>query len=122
VKKSAAELKGINKLMQLNKKIIDAERKKEEEEATHKKDEEDTLKKAEKELARTTVEDDIAKNIHKIMNGTDKDIDHMNVDEDKDKEEQSPVKKRGGSSKSTTKRATRKSHKVSPRKTKLKKR
>jgi hypothetical protein len=40
VKRSVAELKGIDKLRQLNKKKIDAERKKEEEKAKRKKDEE----------------------------------------------------------------------------------
>jgi hypothetical protein len=43
VKNSAVELKGIDKLRQLNKKKMDAERKEEEEEATHKKDEEEAL-------------------------------------------------------------------------------
>ncbi len=117
VRKSAGKQKRINKLRQLNKKKIDTEKKKEEEEAKHKKDEEEALKKAEEELAKTTEEDEVAKNLHKIMNGTDKDKDKMNVDVDEDKEDQSPVKKRGGSSKSTMKRATRKSHKASPQET-----
>ncbi len=115
VKKSAAELKGINKLRQLNKKKMDAERKKEEEEAKHKKDVEEALKKkAEEEWAKTTEQDDVANNLHKIMNGVAENKDGMNLDVDKNKEEQSPAKKRGNSNKSSTKRVNRKPQQVSP--------
>jgi hypothetical protein len=77
VKKTAAELKGINEIRHLNKKKIDAKRKKEEEELKHKEDEEEALKKAEEEKAKAKVieEDSIAKNLHSIMNGIDRDED-----------------------------------------------
>ncbi len=52
VKKTAAELRGIDEIRQLNKKKIDAERKKEEEELKRKRDEEEALKKAEEVKAK----------------------------------------------------------------------
>jgi hypothetical protein len=105
VKNSAAELQGINKLRQLNKKKMDAERKKEEEEANGKKDEEEALKKAEEERAKSTEQDDVAKNLHSIMNGIngEEDIMEINDNEDDDKDKQSPAKKQGCSSKTSTK-------------------
>jgi hypothetical protein len=89
VKKSAAGLKGIEKLRQLNKKKMDAGRNLEEEEAKHKKNEEGALKKAEDELAKITELDDVAKNLQKIMNGATEDEEGMNVDVDKEEVEQS---------------------------------
>jgi hypothetical protein len=61
VKKTAADLKGIDKIRQLNKKKINAKRKKEEEELKCKKDEEEALKKAEEEKAKAIEEDNVAK-------------------------------------------------------------
>jgi hypothetical protein len=95
VKKTAAELKGIDEIRQLNKKKIDVKRKKEEEESKCKKDEEEALKKAEEEMAKAIEEDNVAKNLHSIMNGIDGDKDIMEIDGNKDDEEdeQSPTKK-----------------------------
>jgi hypothetical protein len=72
VKKTAAELRRIDEIRQINKKKINAKRKKEEEELKCKKDEEEALKKAEEEKAKAIVEDNVAKNLHSIMNGIDK--------------------------------------------------
>ena len=48
------------------------------------------------------------------MNGTDKneDIMNININKDDEEDEHSPVKKRGGSSKSFTRRTSSKSHKI----------
>ncbi len=115
VKKTAAELKGINKIQQLNKKKIDDEQKKEEEEAKHQKDAEKAREKVEENLARAEEEQNVAKNLHSIMNGNDDGIDLIDIDgnKDKDKDEHPPVKKRGGSSNSSTRRhASSKTHKI----------
>ncbi len=59
-------------------------------------------------------QDDVANNLHKIMNSAVKDKDVMNTDVDEDKEEQSPAKKCGSSSMSNTKRVNRKPQQVYP--------
>ncbi len=115
VKKTAAELKGIDEIWQLNKKKIDDEQKKEEEEAKHQKDAEEARKKAEENLARAEEEQNVTKNLHSIMNGDKDGEDVMDIDgnKDEDEDERSPVKKRGGSSKSSTRRhASSKTHKI----------
>ncbi len=114
VKKTAAELKGIDEIRQLNKKKIDVERKKEEEELKRKKDEEEALKKAEEEKAKAIDEDNVTKKLHSIMNGIDGDENIMEIsgNEDNNKDEQSPAKKQGGSSKTSTRRVSNKPHKV----------
>jgi hypothetical protein len=84
VKKTAAVLKGIDDIRQLNKKKFDAKRKKEEEESKRKKDEEEVLKKAEEEKAKAIEEDNIAKNLHSIMNGIDGDKGILKIDGNED--------------------------------------
>jgi hypothetical protein len=95
VKKIAAELRGIDEIRQLNKKKIDAKRKEEEEESKCKKDEEEVQKKAEKEKAKAIEEDNVAKNLHSIMNGINGEDVIMEIGSNKDdnEDEQSPAKK-----------------------------
>jgi hypothetical protein len=80
---------------ELNKKKINAERKKEEEELKGKKDEEEALKKAEEEKAKALEEENVAKNLHSIINGVDgeEDIMEINGNKNDNKDEQSPTKK-----------------------------
>jgi hypothetical protein len=61
VKKTAAELRGIDEIRQLNKKKIDSKRKKEEEVLKHNKDEEEALEKVEEEKAKAIEEDNVEK-------------------------------------------------------------
>jgi hypothetical protein len=114
VKKTAADIKAIDKIRQLNKKIIDKEQKKEEEEAKCQKDKDEACKKAEEELAKEKEKENVAKNLHNIMNGINEGDGIMKIDggDGKDVEEQSPPKKHGGLNKSTTKRPSSKTHKI----------
>ncbi len=107
-------MKAIDEFRQLNKKKIGEEQKKEEEEAKHQKDEEEARKKAEEDLARENKEENAAKNLHNIMSGIDGGEDIMEIDgvENDDKDECSPLKKRGGSSKTNTRRTSGKTHKI----------
>ncbi len=67
-----------------------------------KKDEEVVLKKTEEEKAKASEEENVAKNLHNIMNG---------IDEDKaDKDKQSPVKMQDSPSKTSTRRVSSKTH------------
>ncbi len=109
-------MKAIDEIRQLNKNKIDEEQKKEEEEAKCQKDEE-ARKKAEEDLAGEKVEENVAKNLHNIMSGIEGGDDIMKIDgmENNNKNECSPLKKHGGSSKMTTRRTSGKPQKfVSP--------
>jgi hypothetical protein len=114
VKKTAAELKAIDEIRQLNKKKINEEQKKEEEEAKHQKDEEEARKKAEEDLARGKEEENVSKNLRNIMSGIDGGEDIMEIDgvENNNKDKRSSLKKRGGSSKTTTRCTSGKTHKI----------
>jgi hypothetical protein len=94
-------LKAIDEIRQLNKKKTDGEQKKEEEEAKHQKDEEEARKKTEKDLAREKEEEIVTKYLHNIMSGINGVEDIMEIDgmENNDEDNCSPLKKRGGSSK-----------------------
>ncbi len=89
-------------------------RKKRKEEAKRQKGEEEAHKKAEEDLAREKEEENVAKNLHNIMSGIDRGEDIIEIDgvENDDKDERSPLKKRGGSSKTTIRRTSGKTHKI----------
>ncbi len=63
---------------------MDAERKEEDKELKCKKDEEEALKKAGLEKAKAIEEDNVAKNLHSIMNEIDGDEDIMKINGSKD--------------------------------------